>query len=223
MVMTEDGRGFQAFSATPTLTDRYPAIALAHDWWGLTSAMRGLAMHLCQGGFQVMIPDLFDGRTASTATAAKALVAALTDRSGYRRVAQTLDALEAQAHTNHRVGVVGMGMGANFAFRAALERHNLEAAVVLSGFPQPYAGRMLLSKTPVLAVYGADDPLIDVAAIDALQRELAGSALATQHRLVRVAGLGHDLFPDVPTDAQREASGEVVAHMIDFLAQFLAF
>ncbi|NOG52641.1 MAG: hypothetical protein HND48_26735 [Chloroflexi bacterium] len=80
-IIADDGMQFAAFGAQPLLGQRFPAIVLLHDWWGLTASVRALTVQLAQAGYHVIAPDLFDGHTAHTAREAASLVEAIARKS----------------------------------------------------------------------------------------------------------------------------------------------
>ena len=83
------------------------------------------------------------------------------------------------------------------------------AAVSFSGFPQTYIGKFRACPVPVLAFYGSADPLIPQTMVERLRGELRASALRDQHQVVTLDGAGHELFPEEPTDAERDTGARV--------------
>jgi carboxymethylenebutenolidase len=71
-----------------------PGVLLLHPWWGVTPAVRWWADQLVAAGRRVLVPDLFDGATASTEDEAEALAdAALADPATAELVAGCADTL----------------------------------------------------------------------------------------------------------------------------------
>lgn len=192
-VVSEDGKGFPAYTAYPRMAGRFPGIVLIHDWWGLTPPLRRLANLFAQVGYHVVVPDLFDGQTARDAKSALKLLRTLGAQCA-QRVSIALDVVERHHQSNSQVAAVGLGMGGGLAFEAAVSREDLEAAVAFNAMPQAYFGRFQAARTPIMAVYGSANALIPAAVIDTLRRELAAATLAEQHRLIVAEGIGHDFF-----------------------------
>jgi carboxymethylenebutenolidase len=221
-VVADDGGQFPGYAARPRLGERFPAIVLLHDWWGLNAAVRMVAIRLARAGFYVVAPDLFDGKHAANAREAAALVEEMARQRRFSRVIESLDVLEKHQHSTRRVAVAGIGLGGGLAFRAAIQHPHREAAVVaFSGFPQTYSGKFGSCPVPICAVYGSADPLISQTMIERLRGELASSALRDQHRVVVIDGAAHDLFPDDPSDAEREYGTRALAQAIGFLQEHL--
>ncbi|MFN8449151.1 MAG: dienelactone hydrolase family protein [Anaerolineae bacterium] len=204
-IVTDDGSQIPAYWSHPDIGGKFPAVAILHDWWGITTVERRLAHLFAQLGYYVIIPDLFDGAQAHTPEEAYKLV----EQHGtkvYGCVDTALRVLENHIRTDGHTAAVGLGMGGSLAFEAALVRHDLEAAVAFYGFPQRYLGRFKAAKAPILAIYGSAEPFVPPDVIDALRRALAESPLA--HEVVTLDGAGRDFLSDqlVPDDTHQPGS-----------------
>lgn len=210
-IVTDSGTNFDVFSAQPLLGKRFPALVLMHDWMGLDSQMRQLTDQLAQAGFVVITPDLFNGQTARNPQEAQTILKTFSERRADQRLLDALDVLKKNHHTTQRVGVIGVGLGGNFALKAAVTGAPIQAAVTCSGFPQRWQGRLSQLKTPILALFGAQDNLIPSAAIDTLRLELEDP-----QAVITLPNLGHDLWPDNPTPAQGESAQVALRHIAHF-------
>lgn len=192
-IVGDDGAQIPAYWSHPDLGGRFPAVAIIHDWWGITATERRMAHLFAQMGYYVIIPDLFDGESARTPEEAMRLVEARAARS-YGCVDTALHVVENHVRANGATAVIGLGMGGSLAYEAALTRGDLEAAVAFYGFPQRYFGRFKAAKAPILAIYGSDDPFITPAAVAELRRQLDESPLA--HEVVVLDGAARDFLGD---------------------------
>lgn len=217
-IVTEGGKQLPAYWSHPNIGSRFPAVALIHDWWGITPAVRRMANLFAQSGYYVVVPDLFNGQTAATPQVAIELVSALGE-AGYPRIDAALTVLENHHNTNGDVAAVGVGMGGSLAFEAALLRDDLEAAVAYYGFPQRYLGRFKDARAPILAVYGSAEPHVLPPVVARLKQELAQSPL--RHEVVTLEGVGRDFFAATATDAQQEVGRQALNRTFAFLEQFL--
>lgn len=217
-VVMEGGRSLPAYWAHPVSGRRLPAVALIHDWWGITPIIRRMANLFAQTGYYVIAPDLFDGQIAATPLEAMERVKALGE-GGFARVNAALSVLETHHNTNGDVAAVGVGLGGGLAFEAAITRPDLEAAVAYGGFPQRCLGRFGQAQAPILAFYGADEPYIPRAIIDRLRAELAAAPLA--HEVVILMGIGHEFFTEDASEAQRQAGRQALARTFAFLEAHL--
>jgi carboxymethylenebutenolidase len=214
-VKSEEGDAFGAFSAQPVIVRRFPGVVLMHDWWGLNANLRFLTDQLAQAGFVVIAPDLFDGQKADTPAKAQELMAQFRERRAYRRLLDCVEVLRQNHNTGSRVGVVGVGLGGGFAFKAVAQGAAIHAAVAAPGFPQHWLGK-LSTGAAVMALFGAQDPLIPAEAVEALRTDLG-----THGEVIRLPALGHDLWPDDPTGPQAEQSLIALRHIAHFLHQHL--
>ncbi|MCC6802326.1 MAG: dienelactone hydrolase family protein, partial [Anaerolineae bacterium] len=204
-IVADDGKPIPAYWSHPDTGGRFPAVAILHDWWGITAVERRLAHLFAQLGYYVIIPDLFDGAQANTPEEAAKLVEAHSARA-YSRVDTALYVLENHIRTDGHTAAIGLGMGGTLAFEAALVRADLEAAVACYGFPQRFLGRFGSARTPILALYGSDEPFVAPDMIDALRRELADSPLG--HEVVILDGARRDFLNEhlVPDDTRQPGS-----------------
>lgn len=214
-IVTEDGRQSPAYWAHPVTGRLFPAIALIHDWWGITPIIRRMANLFAQSGYYVIVPDLFDGRSTQSPVEAMELVKRLGD-GGYPRVDAALRVLEDHHNTNRDVAAVGIGMGGSLAYEAAIVRRDMEAAVSFYGFPQRYLGRFHQAVAPILAFYGADEPYITRPVIETLQRELA-AAKGVPHEVVTLPGVGHDFISETATEFTKQQGRAALTRAFAFL------
>lgn len=214
-IVGDDGAQIPAYWSHPDVGGKFPAVALIHDWWGITTLERRMAHLLAQLGYYVIIPDLFDGESARTPQEAMALVRAKGERS-YGCVDTALYVLENHVRTSGHTAAVGLGMGGSLVFEAALTRRDLEAAVVFYGFPQRYFGKFKDAHTPILAIYGSAEPHVDTDTIARLRRELGDSPF--EHEVVILDGAARDFLDEapIPDDTHRPGTAAWTA-MLAFL------
>ncbi|MBI1281157.1 MAG: hypothetical protein GC179_23730 [Anaerolineaceae bacterium] len=219
MVM-EGGTQLPAYWAHPLTGRLFPAVALIHDWWGITAAIRRIAHRFAQVGYYVIVPDLFDGQIATTPERAIELVKALGD-SGYPRVDAALTVLETHNNTNHDVAVVGIGMGGSLAYEAAIIRKDMEAAVVYYGFPQRYFGRLKDTRVPLLAIYGQHEQLVAADVVSRTRRELDSNVKNLKHEVFVLPDVGHDFFSDTANEVEQAQGQFALNKTFTFLEKHL--
>jgi carboxymethylenebutenolidase len=192
-IVSESGDVVPAYWAHPDSGGVYPAVALLHDWWGLTASERHMVNILAQNGYYAIAPDLFVGKQASTPQQALALVQNMGD-TAYPIIDEVLRVLETHSRTNRNVAAVGVGMGGSLALEAALKRADIEAAVSFYGFPQKHLGKFTTLKCPVLAIFGGDDRFVDAKVIQRFKDELSQSEYARQSLIETLQGVGRGFF-----------------------------
>lgn len=217
----DDKREHPAYWAHPRMgRERFSAIALFHDWWGLKNVVILLANYFAGCGYYVIAPDMYDKKIATTPTEALALLEQ-TRATRQAAINATLTVLETHHRTNSQVAAIGMGMGGTLAYEAALTRTDLEASVAWAGFPQQYMGQFSTCQTPLMAIYGEKEPFVKPIVQEALSKELANSPIAQAYRLETIAGAGHEFFPDSPTPADREIGRQVIHLTLGFIEKYL--
>lgn len=220
-IAMEDGTHLPAYWAHPASGTRFPAVALIHNWWGITDIVRRMAHLFAQTGYYVVIPDLFNGTLPKTHLEAAQAVKALGTH-GFEKIDAALSVLEGHHLCNRKVAAVGMGMGGSLAMQAAIERDDLEVAVAFYGFPQEFLGKFARANTPIQAIYGAQDRLITPKVVDALRRELAQTPLKDRHEVVIIPDAAHDFITDNPTEAQRTQAGAAWEEAVRFIETYIS-
>ena len=119
-IVADDGAQLPAYWSHPDLGGKFPAIAILHDWWGITTVERRMAHLFAQLGYYVIVPDLFDGAVAQHARRSLRSWSQDTGARSYGYVDTALRVLENHARTNGHTAAVGLGMGGSLAFEAAL-------------------------------------------------------------------------------------------------------
>jgi len=213
-------------------TDPNPGVVMIHDVWGLSDHTRDLAGRLAAEGFAVLAVDLYRREGAVEIRDPGAWIRALPDRQVLDDVRAAAGFLRAGPSRGHRVGVTGFCMGGMYALLAACDGGDLAAAVPFYGM-LCYRRELLCGKAgrdpleaapglscPLLAFFGADDPFIPQADVEALRRRLPARPPA---ELVVVPGAGHAFMNDTRPEAYRpQAARDAWARLAAFLAEHLA-
>lgn len=220
-IVTDEGQTVPAYWAHPRVGDKFSGICLLHDWWGAETVTRLLANFFAQMGYYVIAPDMYLGAVANNAQQAIQLYQQSEERR-FSAVDTAISVLEHHMRVNKTTATVGIGMGGTLAFEAAIKRDDIEAVVSCSGFPQEFIGQFEDCNTPVLAMYGANDPYIKAPVIQALKNDLAQSKLADKHRVHVLPYIGHDFFSKDPhNETMRIVTKTVVSYILDFLEDHL--
>ena len=220
-IVTDSGHTVPAYWAHPRAGKKFSGICLLHDWWGMTNVPRLLANFYAQVGYYVIAPDMFNGATCNTPVEAMKLLKK-TEATRYQAVDAALSVLESHHQTNRTVAALGIGMGGTLAFEAAIKRDDLEAAIAYGGFPQQYFGHFAQAHTPILALYGSEEPFIKASAIDKLRAELSATDLKDKHQVILIDGAGHEFFSETPDDHHLQTIGkQVINHTLHFVETYL--
>ena len=218
---TLDGTAVVGFLARPAdAQGALPGVLLIHEWWGLNDNLRSMARQLAGEGYLALAVDLFEGRSATTPEAARALV-----QEAGRREARLLDNLRAaraflaeQGAT--RVGVVGWCFGGGWALRAGLALGDqLDAVVMYYGRVETDPAVLGPLRAPLLGLFAGRDTSPPVSAVRAFERALtAAGRTATIH----VYDDAHHAFAN-PSGGRYDpaAARDAWARTLAFLAEHL--
>jgi carboxymethylenebutenolidase len=219
-IVSDKGQKVPAYWAHPRVGKKFSGICLLHDWWGLNDISRILVNFFAQMGYYVIAPDMYLGELAHDPKQAMKLL----DKTKARHfdMADTaLTVLEKHHRTNSRVAAVGLGMGGTLAFEAAIKRKDLEASVAYAGFPQQYLGQFAQANTPILAVYGSNEPYTKPKVVQILQNELSQGTLSEKHQVINIDGAAHDFFTADPDPTSQEIGKAVMTHTLRFLERYI--
>lgn len=99
---------------TRTAAASSPAVAIIHDWWGITTVERRIAHLFAQMGYCVIV--LISATAASPPRRRKQFNWSKRPRSTTIKFVDTsLRALETHVRVNGKVAAVGLGMGGTLA------------------------------------------------------------------------------------------------------------
>ncbi|WGH78438.1 dienelactone hydrolase family protein [Jannaschia ovalis] len=178
------------------------AVLVIHSWWGLTDSFRDYGAALARQGFVVGLADLFDGRTARTQAAARALRAAPRRVPIYRRLEACLTDLR-HAAPGAGLAVAGFSMGGHWAvWLAQRAEYDLSAAILYYAARGGDFGR---STARFLAHFAAEDPWVRPAARQRMERAIA--AAGRPYRAFDYPDTGHWFAESArPADYRSEAA-----------------
>lgn len=161
----------------------YPAVVMVHEVFGIDEAMRAQITRLAQGGYVVMMPDLFSrggARKCLTATF-KALTAG--KGQAFDDVEAAKANLLARPDTTDKIGVIGFCMGGGFAL--LLANRGYDASAVNYGMLPKELDSVLDGACPIIGSFGAKD------------KQLVGAASKLEVALTE-RKIAHDIkeYPD---------------------------
>jgi carboxymethylenebutenolidase len=163
-------------------------VLVIHSWWGRTQPFVEFGAALAREGFAVAVPDLFDGRTASTEAEARALRKAPRRAPMYRRLEADLAALrDAIGFDRPRIGVVGFSMGGHWAvWLSQRPKYDVSATVL---YYAARGGDFSACRSSFLAHFADDDPWVSPSARRTMAAAIRKSGCA--YRAFDYPGTGH--------------------------------
>lgn len=183
---------------------RLPGVLLCPTFWGNDALARRKAMQLARLGYTVLVLDPYgDGRVAeSQAEASRLMNALLADRAVIRRrAAAGLKALRyhRRADGSH-LAAIGYCFGGLVALELARAGGDLRGAVSFHGLLDNGGAKPPAElRARILALHGADDPLVPPASVASFIEEMR--AAKADWQLVHYGGAVHAFTnPDAGSD-----------------------
>ena len=176
-----DGKNAPGYFA-PAAQSGAPGVVMIEEWWGVDDRIKATADRLASHGFNVLVPDLFRGRSAATRDEASHLVQDLDFKD-----AATQDTIGAsrylREHGAKRVGAMGFCIGGALAMLGALQPGAFDAVSAWYGFPPSEAGDASKIAVPVQGHWASADEFFTIAKVDELERKLQAAGAAPEfHR-----------------------------------------
>jgi len=166
-----DGGKAPGYLAQAPRPQHAPGIVLFEEWWGLDDRIKATADRLASDGFNVIVPDLYRGRSAATGDEANHLMegldfgdAAMQDGVGAARYLRD--------HGAKRVGVMGFCMGGALAMLCVMHGKDFDAASVWYGYPPEETGDPAKISVPIQGHWAVEDDFFKVEGVDAMERKL---------------------------------------------------
>jgi dienelactone hydrolase len=177
-----------------------PGVLLAHEGPGVSDVCKGFARQLAELGYVAYAMDYHGGGVAvSLDEAMPKIVGWMGDPAGIRAIATTaLQVLADQLQTDAgRLAAIGYCFGGTTAFELARSGADIKAAVGFhSGLATARPQDAAAIKGKILALIGADDPIIPPEQRAAFEAEM--TAAKVDWRLTLYGGAGHSFTnPDV--------------------------
>ncbi len=183
-------------------------VLLLHPWWGVSEAVTWWQGQLEGAGFTVLVPDLYDGRVATTIEEAQALQRELDQERAIATYREVADAIEGPW------AALGWSMGAAFACElAGRGEKDPEKIVLFYGGWRP-SGTDLRTRMVQLHVVPGDEYCDDAevaAVLDGFRVVEQYTYEGKQHWFAEVGSPGYD------ADATELARGRVLELLLTSL------
>lgn len=192
-----DGR-MPGYLAIPDGDGPWPGVVVIQDVLGLTSDLKRITDRFAAGGYLALAPALYDGHRPKITCVISTIRAHFTGRG-----AAYADLIAAREHlvTDHRctgtVGLAGFCMGAGFCLQLAPS--GLFEATAANYALLPKEVEKLRQSCPVVASFGAKDPIVDRGTAARLKAVLTDGHVP--HDVKEYPAVGHSFMNDhaVPT------------------------
>ena len=217
----EDELIYGYFVAPADMFEPLPAVIMIHEWWGLNDNVRKQADRLAAAGFIVFAVDLFGGETATTPSAARALMLTVVEDpesanenllSAYRFVSETAGA--------PAVAALGWRFGGNWSLNTAmLLPDDLDAVVIYYGQVSADDEKLLPVNAPILGLFAGDDISVKKASVDAFRDAL--ERLRKDYEVQVYDGVRQGFANEDATNFDPRAADDAWQRSLDFLQRHL--
>ena len=149
----EDTNGFLAKPATD---DKFPAIIMIHEWWGLNDNIKEMAQKLASHGYVVLAVDLYDGQTGTTPEEARQLISSF-DRTEWVSNMNSAAAYLDEQYGTTSLGSIGWCMGGAQSLQFALNNNDVDATVIYYGSLVTEPEDLSSIQWPILGIFAELD------------------------------------------------------------------
>ena len=153
----------RAFLSRPKEGNKFPAVIVIHEIWGLNPHIQEVTKRIAKEGFLAMAPDALSplGNTPENdEEKAMSMIRGLDQGKTVKNFVAAVKFLKTNPLSTGKVGCTGFCWGGGMTNQVAVNSPDLDAAVPYYGM-QPAAEDVAKIKAPIMAHYGANDPRID--------------------------------------------------------------
>jgi len=204
MITFERPDGQQTNGYLVEVSDDAPGIVVIQEWWGLNDQIKGVADHLCEYGFNTLVPDLYKGKVTVEAEEASHMMQNLDFAD-----AATQDirgALQYLKRGGQKSGLIGFCMGGALTILTAVHTQEPDAAVPWYGVPPEEYGDTRTIKIPLQGHFALEDTFFAPAQVDALEARLKeGDVTHEIYRYQAPHAFGNETGPNYDADATNRA------------------
>jgi carboxymethylenebutenolidase len=197
--------GINGYLVRPSAIDRWPAVIVVHEWWGLDNQTESVTDRLGRNGYLAFAPDLFNGELAKPGDTEKATsLVQKYDQSAPEDLQKAYDALKSHPESTGKVGAIGFSFGGLMAMTLAVSQP-LDAVCTFSGgVTQQTSDKLGEIKSPVLGLFGDHDQCNPVDTIEEFDQQLEKAGV--EHEVIVYPDSGHAFFRDRDSEAYQPAA-----------------
>jgi len=203
--------------------NKFPAIVMIHEWWGLNDNIKNMANLLAKEGYVVLAVDLFN-EVAANQEQASELTQAIRDNptTAIANLKSAVQYLKSLPNVNpDKIASLGWCFGGQQSLQLALnsEEHPLSATII-------YYGRLatdpeILSeiKWPVLGIFGDQDKSISVDSVKQFEDALNKNVIPNEIYIYE--GVGHAFANPSGDNYAPQETQDAWEKTISFLKKYL--
>ncbi len=197
----------KAFLARPEKKEKYPAIIVIHEIFGLNAHIQDVTRRFAKEGFLAIAPDALSqaGGTPADGSQAMTLIRELDAEKTTKNYVAAVKYLETHPLSTGKVGCTGFCWGGAMTNQVAVNCPSLDAAV-------PYYGRTPVPedvpkiKAPLMAHYAGDDARINEG-IPAFEEALKKAGI--EYKIFVYEGAKHGFNNDTGPERYHEQAAKL--------------
>lgn len=198
----------RAFLSRPKEGNKFPAVIVIHEIWGLNPHIQEVTKRIAKEGFLAMAPDALSplGNTPENdEEKAMSMIRGLDQGKTVKNFVAAVKFLKTNPLSTGKVGCTGFCWGGGMTNQVAVNSPDLDTAVPYYGM-QPVAEDVAKIKAPILAHYGAIDPRIDEG-IPAFEEALKKYKI--EYQIFIYEGAGHAFNNDSNPERYNEKAAKL--------------
>jgi carboxymethylenebutenolidase len=198
----------RAFLSRPKEGNKFPAVIVIHEIWGLNPHILEVTKKIAKEGFLALAPDALSplGNTPENdQEKAMSMIRGLDQGQTVKNFVAAVKFLKTNPLSTGKVGCTGFCWGGGMTNQVAVNSPDLNAAVPYYGM-QPAAEDVAKIKAPIMAHYGANDPRIDEG-IPAFEEAL--KKYKKEYQIFIYEGAGHAFNNDSNPERYNEKAAKL--------------
>jgi len=207
----------RAYVAKPEGSGPFPVVIMVHEWWGLKDEMIGKADELAKDGYVVIAPDVLRGNTTSWIPTAIYQISTTKTTQIDSDLDSVMQWVSNQPYADrNRIAIMGFCFGGGTALRYGIQTPAIKATAIFYGATITDPAILKSLNGPVLGIFGADDTMIPVSEVTAL--EVGLNAAGIPNEITIYEGEGHAFVKSVDEIQQGGNQGKAWQQLRSFLA-----
>ncbi len=197
----------KAFLARPEKKEKYPAVVVIHEIFGLNPHIQDVTRRFAKEGFLAIAPDALSqtGGTPADSNEAVTKIRELDAASTTRNYVAAVKYLKTHPLSTGKVGCTGFCWGGAMTNQVAVNEPTLDAAVPYYG-RQPVAEDVQKIKAPLLIHYAGDDARINEG-IPAFEEALKKAGI--EYKIFIYEGAKHGFNNDSAAERYNEQAAKL--------------
>jgi carboxymethylenebutenolidase len=215
-----EGGEMKAYLARPEKKEKYPAVIVIHEIFGLNAHIQDVTRRFAKEGFLAIAPDALSlqGGTPPDSNQAVTMIRELDAEKTISNFVAAVKYLKTYPLCTGKVGCTGFCWGGGMTNQVAIHEPSLDAAVPYYG-RQPDPEDVPKIKAPILAHYAGDDARVNEG-IPVFEEALKKAG--TEYKIYMYEGAKHAFNNDTnPERYNAEAAELAWQRTIDFFKQKL--